>query len=164
MDEITLLTGMHAALKSGEETVESMFGGQTKAVGDKRSTSQKMNDFAKGENGQEKTKEQAGSDGGKRPKRNSPPRNRPASLKRKSLPTRTPKSFHRRPTTSKSLAIRDTTHSTTACHGKRARANSTLGAARRSATLGLKATTPRPRKKRRHAIDQRTHPLRKAYG
>lgn len=62
IDEITLLTGMHAALKSGEETVESMFGGQTKAEGDKKSTSQKMSDFAKGDTGQEKKKEKPGSE------------------------------------------------------------------------------------------------------
>ena len=60
IDEIALLTGMHAALKSGEETVESMFRGQTKAEGDRKSTSQKMSDFAKGENGQEKPKDKAG--------------------------------------------------------------------------------------------------------
>lgn len=59
IDEIALLTGMHAALKSGEETVESMFRGQTKAEGDKKSTSQKMSEFAKGGNGQEKPKDKA---------------------------------------------------------------------------------------------------------
>lgn len=66
IDEITLLTGMHATLKSGEETVESMFGGQPKPDGEKKSTSQKMADFAKGdEAGNAKKKEPAKSEGGK---------------------------------------------------------------------------------------------------
>nr|WP_313665578.1 hypothetical protein [Brucella intermedia] len=66
IDEIALLTGMHAALKSGEETVESMFRGQTKAEGDKKSTSQKMSEFAKGGNGQEKPKDKAETNGDKK--------------------------------------------------------------------------------------------------
>lgn len=66
LEHIPVLIGMHSALKSGEATVEEMFGGQSKPDGEKKSTSQKMSDFAKGGNGQEKTKEKAGSNGGKK--------------------------------------------------------------------------------------------------
>jgi len=66
LEHIPTLTGMRSALKSGEATVEEMFGGQSKPDGEKKSTSQKMNDFAKGGNGQEKKKEKAGADEGKK--------------------------------------------------------------------------------------------------
>ncbi len=66
LEHIPTLTGMRSALKSGEATVEEMFGGQSKTDGEKKSTSQKMSDFAKGGNGQEKKKEKAGSDEGKK--------------------------------------------------------------------------------------------------
>ncbi|KAB2752319.1 hypothetical protein [Brucella anthropi] len=66
LEHIPVLIGMHSALKSGEATVEEMFGGQARGDGEKKSTSQKMNDFAKGENGQEKAKEKAGSNDGKK--------------------------------------------------------------------------------------------------
>lgn len=66
LEHIPVLIGMHSALKSGEATVEEMFGGQSKADGEKKSTKQKMDDFAKGGTGQEKKKEKAGSDEGKK--------------------------------------------------------------------------------------------------
>jgi len=66
LEHIPTLTGMRSALKSGEATVEEMFVGQSKPDGEKKSTSQKMSDFAKGGNGQEKKKEKAGSDEGKK--------------------------------------------------------------------------------------------------
>ncbi|NKC02462.1 hypothetical protein HED55_00725 [Ochrobactrum haematophilum] len=165
LEHIPTLTGMRSALKSGEATVEEMFGGQSKTDGEKKSTSQKMSDFAKGGNGQEKRRrKRPGPTKAKKSKRNRQPRKRPTSPSRKHLATRTPKSFLRRLTISKSHATRGMTHSTTVCPAKHARANSMRRAARRSGTLGLKAMTPQPRKKRRHAIDQRPHPLRKAYG
>lgn len=66
LEHIPVLTGMRSALKSGEATVEEMFGGQAKAEGDKKSTSQKMSDFAKGDAGQEKKKGKPGSDEAKK--------------------------------------------------------------------------------------------------
>lgn len=49
LEHIPTLTGMRAALKSGEETVESMFGGGKAANGgEKKSTRDKMEDLAKG--------------------------------------------------------------------------------------------------------------------
>lgn len=49
LEHIPTLTGMRAALKSGEETVESMFGTAGKpAVGEKKSTREKMKDLAEG--------------------------------------------------------------------------------------------------------------------
>jgi|GEM_PF-781954 len=51
LDHIALLTGMHAALKSGEETVESMFGGSGKpegAAAGKQNLKDKLADVAGG--------------------------------------------------------------------------------------------------------------------
>ena len=159
LEHIPTLTGMRSALKSGEATVEEMFGGQARGDGEKKSTSQKMSDFAKGENGQEKPKDKAGTSDSK--KADAKPA---ADKKADKLKPEQPGDEETEILPPKSLATRGMTHSTTACLVKRARANSTRGAARRSATLGLKAMTPRPRKKRRHAIDQRSHPLRKTFG
>jgi len=66
LEHIPTLTGMRSALKSGEATVEEMFGGQARGDGEKKSTSQKMSDFAKGENGQEKPKDKAETNGDKK--------------------------------------------------------------------------------------------------
>lgn len=66
LEHIPTLTGMRSALKSGEATVEEMFGGQARGDGEKKSTSQKMSDFAKGGNGQEKPKDKAETNGDKK--------------------------------------------------------------------------------------------------
>ena len=66
LEHIPTLTGMRSALKSGEASVEEMFGGQSRADGEKKSTGQKMADFAKGDDaGNAKKKEPAKSEGGK---------------------------------------------------------------------------------------------------
>lgn len=49
LEHIPTLTGMRSALKSGEATVEEMFGNQSKVEGEKKSTGQKMADFANGD-------------------------------------------------------------------------------------------------------------------
>lgn len=66
LEHIPTLTGMRSALKSGEATVEEMFGGQSRPDGEKKSTSQKMQDFAKGDDaGGTKKKEPTKSESGK---------------------------------------------------------------------------------------------------
>ncbi len=58
LDHIALMTGMHAALKSGEETVESMFGGSAKPDGAAASKGlkDKLADVAGGGKGKDKSK------------------------------------------------------------------------------------------------------------
>lgn len=63
LEHIPTLTGMRAALKSGEETVETMFGSAVgKGSGEKKSTRDKMQDLAEGK---EKTTGEKGKRGGR---------------------------------------------------------------------------------------------------
>lgn len=51
LDEIAILTGMHAALKNGESTVEEMFARSGQAAGEKKPLKDRMDDLAKGKGG-----------------------------------------------------------------------------------------------------------------
>lgn len=64
LEHMTVLTGMHSALKSGESTVEEMFSKRETATGPKPSTEQALDQLAKKDNGTGTPSEQEGQAGG----------------------------------------------------------------------------------------------------
>jgi len=94
LEHIPTLTGMRSALKSGEASVEEMFSGQSRGDGEKKSTSQKMADFANGEDaGNAKKKEPAKSEGGKADTSSKPSAEKKEAAKKE--PTAKPQAEHK---------------------------------------------------------------------